>query len=55
MCGLPGVGPCIIEYPEFVVLQRMYGARDFEFISISADKPDQHEKALRFLKKKKVL
>ncbi len=45
-------GPCIIEYPEFVVLQRMYGARDFEFISISADKPDQHEKALRFLKEK---
>ena len=23
-------GPCILEYPEFVILQRMYGARDFE-------------------------
>ncbi len=44
-------GPCIIEYPEFLVLQRMYGARDFEFVSISADKPEEHEKALNFLKK----
>ena len=23
-------GPCVIEYPEFIVLQRMFGARDFE-------------------------
>ena len=45
-------GPCIIEYPEFLILQRMYGARDFEFVSISADKPDQKDKALKFLKEK---
>jgi peroxiredoxin len=45
-------GPCVLEYPEFVVLQRMYGARDFEFVSISADKPTQEAKALEFLKKK---
>ncbi|WP_235295845.1 redoxin domain-containing protein [Portibacter marinus] len=45
-------GPCIQEYPDFIVLQRMYGARDFEFISISADKPSAHEKALQFLKDK---
>ncbi|MCB0686028.1 MAG: TlpA family protein disulfide reductase, partial [Saprospiraceae bacterium] len=44
-------GPCIIEYPEFIALQRMYGARDFEFVSISADKPEEHDKALAFLKK----
>lgn len=42
-------GPCIIEYPEFIALQRMYGARDFEFVSISADKPTQTEKVLKFL------
>lgn len=42
-------GPCIIEYPEFVALQRMFGARDFEFVSISADNPKQKEKALKFL------
>lgn len=45
-------GPCIIEYPEFIVLQRMYGARDFEFVSVSADKPTQQEKALKFLDSK---
>ncbi|MEL6718831.1 MAG: redoxin domain-containing protein [Bacteroidota bacterium] len=44
-------GPCIIEYPDFITLQRMYGARDFEFISISADKAAQQEKALQFLQK----
>ncbi len=45
-------GPCIIEFPDFVVLQRMYGARDFEFVSLSADKPEQKDKALKFLKEK---
>jgi thiol-disulfide isomerase/thioredoxin len=45
-------GPCIIEYPEFVDIQRMYGARDFEFISLSADSPDQFDDALKFLTEK---
>ena len=45
-------GPCTLEYPDFLVLQRMYGARDFEFVSISADKPDKAEKVLEFLKTK---
>jgi thiol-disulfide isomerase/thioredoxin len=42
-------GPCIIEFPELVKLQRMYGERSFEFISISADKPENTEKVLDFL------
>jgi len=25
-------GPCVIEYPELVNMQRMFGARDFEFV-----------------------
>ena len=45
-------GPCIIEYPEFVTMQRMYGARDFQFVSVSMDAPDQQEKALKYLKSK---
>ncbi len=45
-------GPCILEYPDFIVLQRMFGARDFEFVSLSSDKPDQEAKALKFLKEK---
>lgn len=44
-------GPCRLEYPEFVVIQRMFGARDFEFISISADKMSNKSKALSFLQK----
>lgn len=45
-------GPCIIEYPEFVTMQRMYGARDFQFVSVSMDSPNQFDKALKFLKSK---
>lgn len=41
--------PCKMEYPEFIVLQRMYGDRDFEFVSISADRIEKKEKALDFL------
>ena len=44
--------PCVIEYPEFVNMHRMYIGRDFEFISLSADKLNQKEEALKFLKSK---
>jgi peroxiredoxin len=43
-------GPCIIEFPEFVTMQRMYGARDFEFVSISTDGVKKKDKVLEFLK-----
>lgn len=45
-------GPCVIEYPEFIKIHRMYMGRDFEFISLSADKIDQKDKALKFLQNK---
>jgi peroxiredoxin len=45
-------GPCVIEFPEFVIMQRMYGARDFEFVSISTDGVKKKEKVLEFLKDK---
>lgn len=44
--------PCVLEYPELVKLQRMYGNRAFEFISVSADNPDAFEKAHAFLQSK---
>lgn len=44
-------GPCVLEYPEFIVMHRMYRARPFEFISISADRPEQPEKVKKFLEK----
>ena len=45
-------GPCVIEFPEFVTMQRMYGARNFEFVSISTDGSKKKEKVLEFLKNK---
>jgi thiol-disulfide isomerase/thioredoxin len=47
-------GPCVIEFPEFVTINRMYQGRDFEFISISADKLNNREKALKFLTEKEA-
>jgi thiol-disulfide isomerase/thioredoxin len=44
--------PCVLEYPELVKLQRMYGNRAFKFVSVSADNPDAFEKAYAFLKSK---
>lgn len=44
-------GPCVVEFPELVNINRMYRGRDFELVTISADKPDKAEKALDFLKK----
>jgi len=42
-------GPCVTEFPEFIIMNRMYRKRDFEFISISADDPSKKAKALQFL------
>ncbi len=47
-------GPCIIEFPSLVEINRMYRGRDFEFISISTDKPGKKDKALEILKKKEA-
>jgi peroxiredoxin len=45
-------GPCVMEYPEFLKIHRMFGQRDFEFISISTDKIDKKEKTLKVLQQK---
>jgi thiol-disulfide isomerase/thioredoxin len=45
-------GPCVIEYPELINTHRMYYQRDFEFISISADKMEKKDDVLKFLKTK---
>ena len=42
-------GPCVIEYPDLLKLNRMYYTRNFEFISLSADKPENQDKVLEFL------
>ena len=47
-------GPCIVEFPELVKINRMYRGRNFEFITISADKPEHHDRVLKFLKEKQA-
>jgi len=47
-------GPCTMEFPDFITIDRMYRERDFEFISISADKPERKDKVLDFLKEKEA-
>jgi peroxiredoxin len=42
-------GPCVIEYPEFIEIHRMYKDRAFEFVSLSADAPDNRDEVLKFL------
>ena len=47
-------GPCIIELPDFVTINRMYRGRDFDMVTICADKPDKKAKALATLTKLQV-
>jgi thiol-disulfide isomerase/thioredoxin len=42
-------GPCITEFPDLVIIDRMYRGRPFEFITISADKGAKKADALKFL------
>ena len=44
-------GPCVQELPDFVIIDRMYRERDFEFVTISMDTPDKKDKVLDRLKK----
>ena len=43
-------GPCTIEFPDFITIDRMYRGRDFELVTISTDRPERQEKVQSFLK-----
>ena len=47
-------GPCLIEFPDLVIIDRMYRGRSFEFITISADKQARKDDALKFLQKQEA-
>lgn len=47
-------GPCVVEFPSFVDMNRMYRNRDFEMITISLDDANRKESALKFLAKKQA-
>ncbi len=44
-------GPCISEFPDLVIIDRMYRGRSFEFITVSGDKMTKKADVLKFLKK----
>ncbi|MCX6238953.1 MAG: redoxin domain-containing protein [Bacteroidia bacterium] len=47
-------GPCITEFPDLVIIDRMYRGRPFEFVTISADKQVRKDGALKFLQKQQA-
>jgi thiol-disulfide isomerase/thioredoxin len=47
-------GPCIVEFPTLVAVNRMYRGRPFEFVTISADKAEKKADALEFLRKQQA-
>ncbi len=46
--------PCIVEFPEFVTMNRMYRHREFELVTVSMNRPDEEKSVLEFLKKKQA-
>jgi peroxiredoxin len=44
-------GSCIVEFADLQNTLRMYGARDFSVVTISANMPDEKPGVLRFLQK----
>jgi thiol-disulfide isomerase/thioredoxin len=50
-CWATWCAPCLAEFHEFVTINRMYRHRDFEFVSVSVNRPDEDKAVLAFLKK----
>jgi len=47
-------GPCVTEFPDLVIIDRMYRGRPFEFVTISADKKARKDDVLKFLQKQQA-
>ena len=47
-------GPCVQEFPDFVIIDRIYRSRQFEFVSICADKLSSKDNVLKFLQNKEA-
>lgn len=45
-------GSCIVEFSDLQDTLRMYGARDFSLVTVSANMPDEQPSVLRLLQKK---
>ncbi|MDB6052689.1 MAG: alkyl hydroperoxide reductase/Thiol specific antioxidant/Mal allergen [Verrucomicrobiales bacterium] len=44
-------GSCVTEFPELVTINRMFRHRAFEFVSVSANHPDEQKEVMAFLKR----
>ncbi len=42
-------GPCVVEFPQLVALNRIYRGRDFEVVTVDADPTENQGKAKAFL------
>lgn len=47
-------GPCVAEFDELVENNLRFRHRDFEFVTVAAEFPDQHDKVLKFLQQKRA-
>ncbi|MFT5130606.1 MAG: thiol-disulfide isomerase/thioredoxin [Rhodothermales bacterium] len=47
-------GPCVEEFPDFVLMQRMFQRRSFQVITVSIDNPDAKPAVEAFLKKEQA-
>jgi peroxiredoxin len=47
-------GPCVAELPELVTMNRMYRKRNFQFVTISMDEPEDKGAALKTLRENHV-
>lgn len=46
--------PCVTEFPGLVRISRRMGLRNFEFITLSTDLPDDREQVIKFLDKNRA-
>jgi len=44
-------GPCVHEFPALETTYRMYRGRDFDFVTVSANMPDEREGVMKMLNK----
>jgi len=44
-------GPCLTEFPDLQTTFRMYRRRDFDFVTVAANAPDEREGVLKVLNK----
>lgn len=46
--------PCVAEFHDFVEVNRMYRHREFEFVAVSVNQPDEEKRVLEFLTQKQA-